>query len=135
MDGPSGRGHPEAANLLVASPCFRAPRQLLSGGRDGTRRLITVTGALHVERDPGRECLHFLCQSSSSGPLSPVTSTLSSATLTSPAPSRSSFMIGRTRCHLASSSSVGIRPVFLSGRGAISVVRMAYLVPAGSRTL
>src|SRR5215211_478584 len=76
----------------------------------------------------------FCCQPSSSGPLSPVTSTLSSATLTSPAPCKSSFTIGRTRCHLASSSSVGICPVFLSGCGAISVVRMAYLVPAGRRS-
>ena len=44
-------------------------------------------------------------------------------------------MIGRTRCHFASSSSVGRRPVFLSGFGAVSVVRTAYLVPAGNRTL
>ena len=43
-------------------------------------------------------------------------------------------MSGLMRCHLASSSSVGIRPVFLSGFGAISVVRRAYLVPAGSCT-
>jgi hypothetical protein len=43
-------------------------------------------------------------------------------------------MIGRTRWYLVSSCSVGIRPVFLSGLGAASVVRMAYLVPAGSFT-
>jgi len=75
------------------------------------------------------------CQPSSSGPLSPVTNTLSSATSTSPLPCRTSFMIGRTRCPVAiNSSSVGTRPVFLSGRGAASVVKMAYLVPAGSTT-
>ena len=39
---------------------------------------------------------------------------------------------GRTRWYLQVSSSVGIRPVFLSGFGAISVVRTAYRVPARS---
>ncbi len=41
-------------------------------------------------------------------------------------------MMGRTFWYVQISSSVGIRPVFLSGFGAISVVRSAYLVPAGS---
>ena len=35
-----------------------------------------------------------------------------------------SFMIGLRRCHPAISASVGTRPVFLSGFGAISVVKM-----------
>lgn len=35
-----------------------------------------------------------------------------------------SFMIGLRRCHPAVSASVGPRPVFLSGFGAISVVKM-----------
>ena len=43
-------------------------------------------------------------------------------------------MIGMTRCHFATSSSVGTRPVFLSGCGASSVARIAYSVPAGSLT-
>ena len=43
-------------------------------------------------------------------------------------------MIGRTRWNRQISSSVGIRPVFSSGCGVISVVRTAYLVPAGSST-
>jgi hypothetical protein len=38
-------------------------------------------------------------------------------------------MIGRTRCHLANSSSVGIRPVVLSGFGAAWVVRTPTRVP------
>jgi Beta-lactamase len=77
----------------------------------------------------------LFCQPSSSGPLMPVTSTLPSATLTRPLPCSRSFMMGMTRCHLAISSSVGSRPVFLSGCGANSVVRTAYFVPGGRLTL
>ena len=42
-------------------------------------------------------------------------------------------MIGRARVHLASCCSLGTCPA-LSGCGAASVVKMAYLVPAGSST-
>ena len=49
-------------------------------------------------------------------------------------PSKISFMTGRTRCHLAIFCSVGTRPVFLSGCGASSAVKMAYGKPAGSST-
>ena len=63
-----------------------------------------------------------------------VTKTLSSATSTRPLLAKSSRMTGLTRWNLQISSSVGMRPVFLSGRGAISVVRSAYLVPSGRLT-
>lgn len=43
-------------------------------------------------------------------------------------------MIGLTRWYLASCSSVGTRPVFLSGFGIASVVRIAYREPAGRLT-
>ena len=43
-------------------------------------------------------------------------------------------MIDLTRWDLASSSSVGTRPVFLSDFGIASVVRIAYREPAGSLT-
>src|SRR5207248_3348589 len=56
------------------------------------------------------------------------------STLRRPFCASASFMIGRTCWNLQISSSVGVRPVLLSGRGAISVVRSAYFVPAGSDT-
>lgn len=43
-------------------------------------------------------------------------------------------MMGWMCCHLAISSGVGILPVFLSGWGAPSVLKMAYLVPRGKLT-
>ena len=61
------------------------------------------------------------------------TLTLPSATSASPLPCRISFMIGRTRVHRASCCSLGTCPA-LSGCVATSVVKTAYLVPAGSST-
>src|ERR1035437_8511238 len=75
----------------------------------------------------------FFCQPSSKGPFSPVTKTQLSATFSRFFGASSLFMIGLTRCHFAISSGVGILPVFLSGLGAASVVRMAYSAPAGRR--
>src|SRR5262249_28855328 len=71
------------------------------------------------------------CQPSSSGPLTSATWTLPPATSTSPLRCRISFMIGRTRVHSASSSSLGMRPVW-PGCGAASVAKMLYFVLAGS---
>ena len=44
-------------------------------------------------------------------------------------------MMGRTRCHFASFFLGRQTPGLLSGFGAASVVRTAYLVPAGNSTL
>ena len=74
------------------------------------------------------------CQPSSSGPLMSVTWTLSSATSASPLRCRIWFMIGRTCCHLAISSSLGTCPAW-SGCGAASVVKMAYFVARGQLDL